>query len=76
MSAIVGVRGVVATHDAVIAHQGGWDEILLIGVPILLIVGALWVAKRRVEASSSREHVSGVPEADAAEPPHRSRERP
>jgi hypothetical protein len=33
-----------------LAHQGGWDEVLLVGVPILLIIGLLAVAKRRVEA--------------------------
>ena len=39
----------------VLAHQGGWDEILLIAVPILLIGAALRVAKRRVEASAAAE---------------------
>lgn len=32
----------------VLAHQGGWDEILLVLGPILLIVGLLRLAKRRV----------------------------
>ncbi len=48
------MSGFAGWCTAVVAHQGGWDEILLIGVPILLIVGALWVAKRRVEASPPR----------------------
>lgn len=33
---------------AVIAHQGGWDEILLVLGPILIIVGLLRLAKHRV----------------------------
>ncbi len=33
-----------------LAHQGGWDEILLVAGPILLIVGLLAVVKRRVDA--------------------------
>ena len=33
----------------VLAHQGGWDEILLIAGPIALIVLALWQATRRAE---------------------------
>ena len=37
---------------AVVAHQGGWDEALLIGTPILAIVGLLWLAKRRVDAAA------------------------
>ena len=28
-------------------HQGGWDEILYIAGPVLLISGLLWVAHRR-----------------------------
>ena len=38
------------TVAAILAHQGGWDEILLVGVPILAIVGMLVVVKRRVDA--------------------------
>ncbi|MDW3216835.1 MAG: hypothetical protein R8G01_22790 [Ilumatobacteraceae bacterium] len=33
-----------------VAHQGGWDEILLVTVPIVVIVGLLAVVKRRVDA--------------------------
>jgi hypothetical protein len=33
----------------IVAHQGGWDEVLLVGVPILVIIGLLAVAKRRVD---------------------------
>ncbi len=35
---------------ALVAHQGGWDEILLVTVPIVVIVGLLAVVKRRVDA--------------------------
>lgn len=31
-----------------LAHQGGWDEILLVVGPILLVGGLLWLARRRV----------------------------
>jgi len=33
----------------VLAHQGGWDEILLVLGPILVIGGLLRLAKQRVE---------------------------
>jgi len=33
----------------VLAHQGGWDEILLIVGPILIVVGLLRMAKKRVD---------------------------
>ena len=32
-----------------LAHQGGWDEVLLIIGPMLVIVGLLRLAKRRVD---------------------------
>jgi hypothetical protein len=35
----------------VLAHQGGWDEILLVAGPILVIAGLLWLVKRRVDRS-------------------------
>lgn len=30
-----------------LAHEGGWDEILLVAGPIIVIAGLLWVATRR-----------------------------
>jgi hypothetical protein len=33
-----------------LAHQGGWDEALLVAVPIVVIIGVLALVKRRVEA--------------------------
>jgi hypothetical protein len=34
---------------AILAHQGGWDEALLVLAPIVVIVIALVVVKRRVD---------------------------
>jgi hypothetical protein len=34
---------------AMLAHQGGWDETLLIIGPMLIVVGLLRLAKRRVD---------------------------
>lgn len=36
-----------------LAHQGGWDEILLVAAPIALIVGVLAVVKRRVDRAAA-----------------------
>jgi cyanate permease len=33
---------------AIVAHQGGWDEILLVVGPMAVIAGLLWLAKRRL----------------------------
>ncbi len=43
------LASVIAHHAGVLAHQGGWDEVLLIVVPMMVIVGLLRLAKRRVE---------------------------
>jgi hypothetical protein len=48
-----------ATAPVMLAHQGGWDEALLIGGPILAIVGLLWLAKRRVDAAAASRGAGG-----------------
>ena len=48
---IVLIRNAATTSaipPALLAHQGGWDEILLVAGPMLLVAGLLWLAKRRV----------------------------
>lgn len=40
-----------AGSAALLAHQGGWDEILLVAGPIVVIVGGIAVVKRRLERS-------------------------
>ena len=37
---------------ALLAHQGGWDEILLVAGPMLVVIGVLALVKRRVEAAA------------------------
>ena len=37
----------------VLAHQGGWDEMLLVAGPIVVIVALLALAKRRVDAAAA-----------------------
>jgi hypothetical protein len=39
----------VSLHP-ILAHQGGWDEILLVAGPIAVIVGLLALVKRRIDA--------------------------
>jgi hypothetical protein len=35
--------------SAILAHQGGWDEVLFVAGPIVLIAAILAVVKRRVD---------------------------
>ena len=37
------------------AHQGGWDEILLVAGPLAVIAGLLWLADRRARRIGSSE---------------------
>ena len=44
----------------IFAHQGGWDEMLMVLVPIGLLVGLLRLAKRRAErAAAERAEADG-----------------
>jgi len=53
---------------AVLAHQGGWDEILLVAAPIAMIVLVLWRATR---AAERRELAGDEPGGAASGPPAR-----
>ncbi|MEQ8438262.1 MAG: hypothetical protein RIB65_12290 [Ilumatobacter fluminis] len=39
----------MASVTALVAHQGGWDEVLLVVGPVVVIIVALTLAKRRVD---------------------------
>ena len=43
-----------------IAHQGGWDEILLVLGPIAVIVGLLMLAHKRVDAAEKKNGATGA----------------
>ncbi len=46
------VRSVVVVQTfttALLAHQGGWDEVLLVVGPLVTIVGIVLVAKARID---------------------------
>jgi hypothetical protein len=39
----------------VLAHQGGWDEVMFVAVPLVIFFVLLRVAKRRAEAEERAE---------------------
>ena len=47
---VLATAGIPAT---ILAHQGGWDEMLLVAGPIALVAGLLWLARRRVTRTQS-----------------------
>jgi hypothetical protein len=50
------------------AHQGGWDEILMVLVPIALFAGLLAVANRRANTIESQRDDGGRADRDADQP--------
>jgi cyanate permease len=67
----VGVSALLppSTAPMILAHQGGWDEFLLIAGPMLAVAGVLWLAKRRVDAAHEERRETGesvLPDAPAA----------
>lgn len=54
------------TAAALLAHQGGWDEALLVLGPIVVIVAALAVVKRRVDRMALQDPAAAVRSDDIA----------
>lgn len=53
---------------AILAHQGGWDEMLLVVAPMLVIVALLRLAKRRVE-QVERSKQADAPDGETPDQP-------
>jgi hypothetical protein len=52
MGNIVPAARIPAAAAHLLAHQGGWDEILLVVGPMALVAGLLWLAKRRLTSGT------------------------
>ncbi len=61
MTAISGAIPFPNLLNTIVAHQGGWDEILLVATPLALIGVLLWIANRRVEARLADESAEPTP---------------
>ena len=54
----------------VLAHQGGWDEILFVALPMVVLALLLWAARRRAEREAADEaDGAGGGEYDRRAPP-------
>ena len=56
-----------ASIIAILAHQGGWDEILLVAGPIAVIVGLLAIVKKRLDRSVALRNRQVDPLDESAE---------
>lgn len=45
--------------STVLAHQGGWDEMLMVILPLLVFAGLLLLARRRADSLDPPDEVSG-----------------
>ena len=45
----------------ILAHQGGWDEMAMVAVPLLLVTVLLVVANRRASQELARQEAAGEP---------------
>lgn len=64
MTSPEGVETFPRTWGFLLAHQGGWDEILLVVGPLAVVGLLLWLANKRVAAQLSESEdvaVSTVP---------------
>jgi hypothetical protein len=52
---------------ALLAHQGGWDEILMVLVPIVIFATLLVVANRRANSIDGARHGTGPPDGDTGD---------
>jgi len=52
----------------VVAHQGGWDEILLVVAPLGLIAWLLWGANRKAEKMKHDDGPDLTTENDSISP--------
>jgi hypothetical protein len=48
-----------AVTALLLAHQGGWDEMLFVAVPILIFGGLLAIANRRASRIGQRQPPNG-----------------
>jgi cyanate permease len=53
---------------ALLAHQGGWDEILLVIGPMAGIAALLWLAKRRLTRAEKARSESATRTPDDLSP--------
>ncbi|MEM8923052.1 MAG: hypothetical protein AAGD35_06085 [Actinomycetota bacterium] len=49
---------------SVLAHQGGWDEMLMIVGPLAVVGGALWMANKRANQLEQAESAASGTERD------------
>ena len=55
---MVNAAAAIGIPAVVVAHQGGWDEMALVAGPIVVVVGLLALARRRVTRAEEAAQTS------------------
>jgi hypothetical protein len=58
-----------------LAHQGGWDEILFALTPLVVVAGLLRLANRRANAAQAARSSANTPSGPGDAPPEAGPER-
>ncbi len=48
-----------------LAHQGGWDEVMLVGIPVALFGGLLLVARQRARQIVAQRDIEAKADLDS-----------
>ncbi len=48
-----------------LAHQGGWDEVMLVGIPVVLFGGLLLVARQRARQIVAQRDIEAKADPDS-----------
>ncbi len=61
---MVGVweAAIVFAAAVVLAHQGDWDEMLLVATPVGIFAGLLWVTNCRADGANADDRDHGRPD--------------
>ena len=51
-----------------LAHQGGWDEILMVAGPLLVFAGVLYLANKRANDKLAEQAVETTDDVEAITP--------
>jgi len=52
------------SHRMLLAHQGGWDEVILVGIPVAVFGVLLLVARQRARQIVAQRNIGQEPEPD------------